>query len=480
MRKVSWKAWAAASLALALAGLTAAGAVRLWRKPPAATQLGGRAPTGAERRLVAGGRDVLVIENKRAYRIDAALHVTQLAWPAELILDEVQSAAQKDGLLALTGKAHDHDPDKTFPVVLLADQAQVARIYRPGSDVKRAHVSNVLATGPEEDEPRETRFAVYVQEDNSIYRMPFYSAGRDAEDDRHPIQAWLRAFAVERIVWREGEGPLFLCATERRHLDEKMAPVMPTIAIDIYGHDHENPVVKPLPLVLDADDPPDLEPWRLASRVSAGALVPAPLGQGWLWLDDGQVFVTDGAGNRIDRVARSTSLCTLTDDASPAWILILALIAVGVLLLPILLLRAARAGAEGDALFGTLKIPEGGALETDERGHVEIKAGTCVRIDGHDVELGPGLKRADARLEVPLIDGDAVFVMGRVQGDDAGPFRGSGRKRLAAEGRRHHIGRGTVADFAEQMTARANGSVIKVAVAIAVAAVIVLLRFGNL
>lgn len=207
----------------------------------------------------------------------------------------------------------------------------------------------------------------------------------------------------------------------------------------------------------------------------------APLGKDWLWLGEDQGYLVDAGGKRLDRVARSTSLRVLTDDPSPGWILIFALIALGVLSLPLLIWRALRAAevANTRALFGTLRIPGGGALETDKRGHVEIKAGTSIRIEGHDVELGPGLRRADARIEVPLIDGDDVFVLGQVQGDDAGPWRSSGRKRLVADGSRHHVGRGTAADFAEQMTARANGTILKVAVPIIVAAVVVLLRFGT-
>jgi hypothetical protein len=492
MRRVSTKAWVASSLALGLTALLGVVALHLWRLPPLPTQIGG--PGCAPRRWISGGpNDVLAVENKRAFRIDAALHVTQLTWPEGLVLEELESAALADGKLALTGKAHDHDPDKTFPVVLLADEAQLALIYKPKNDVKRAHVSNVLVTTPEEDEPKETRFAFYVQEDNSIYRTPFWSAGRDADDDRHPVEAWLRAHAVEKIVWRPGEGPLFLCATERRHLDEKQAPVMPTIAIDVYGNDHETPEVKPLPALLAGADPISARP---PSLVSGQVLLQVtycnddsrrydavPLGKSWLWLGVKDAFVTDAGGQRLDHVSRATSLRVLTDDPSLAWFLILALIALGALSLPLLIWRAFRAAevANTRALFGTLRIPEGGALETDKRGHVEIRPGTSVRvasIGGHDVELGPGLRRADPRVEVPLIDGDDVFVLGQVQGDDAGPWRSSGRKRLVADGGRHHIGRGTAADFAEQMTARANATIVMVAVPMVVAALLLLLRFG--
>jgi hypothetical protein len=482
---VSRRAWAASALALALTALAAAAAVKLLRKPPAATQL---AYHYGERRLVSGGKDVLVIRQREAYRIDASLHVTRLQWPGELVLDEVQSAAEKDGLLALTGKAHDHDPDKTFPVVLLADGAQLARIYRPGSDVIRAHVSNVLTAEPEEDEPKETRFAVYLQEDNAVYRMPFHSVGRDADDDRHPLEVGFRANSVERIAWQKGEGPLFLCATEYRHLDEKVAPVMPTVAIDVYGNDHESPPLRPLPLVLlgaePAPPPPRVELTALASHLRPDAFVAAPLGSSWLFLgndsglDKDEVLVLDGAGHRQDRVARGESLLVITDEASPLWILIFALLVMGVLSLPVLVWRVYRAVASGKALFGTLHVPEGGALETSRRGHVDIKPGTSVRVAAEDVELGPGLRRADSLIGVPLIDGDAVFLFGQVQGDDAGPWRSSGRKRLVAEGRRHHIGRGTPADYAEQMTARANGRLIQVALAVVVGMVMLLLRFG--
>src|SRR5205085_2583921 len=121
---------------------------------------------------------------------------------------------------------------------------------------------------------------------------------------------------------------------ERRHLDEKVAPVMPTIAIDVYGHDHENPEVKPLPLVLDGAAAPKIEIGKLASHAPPETFVAAPLGGNWLWLGDAQAFVTDGAGNRLDRLAKATSLRVVTDDASPAWILICALIGLGALLLP--------------------------------------------------------------------------------------------------------------------------------------------------
>jgi hypothetical protein len=403
------------------------------------------------------------------------LHVRQLVFP-ELTIVEVESMAEAQGKTALTVKAFDHDPDTTFPVVLLADDEKIVRLWRPGSDVKRAHLSNVRVARAEEGEPKETIFAVYMQEDDRVYRLPILDGGRDADEDRHRLDAWFRASTVEKIVWSD-EGPLFLCATERRHLDEKMAPVMPTVAIDLKGIDHDKPIDEELPLVVPSTEPPRIDVSLLASRADTDDFDAVPLGANWLWIGDSQAILTDANGHRLDRISK---LASFLDDASPIWLLLAITLIFDAILLPFILLRALRAAAvaRARAFFGLLKVP-GGALETDKRGHVTVTPGACVRIDGDDVELGPGLVRADDRYDVPLIDGDLVFVLGRPEGDDGGPWRSSGRKRLVPDGKRYGIGRGPKETFAEEVTRRPERWVVRQAVSILLIAILLVLRFGS-
>jgi hypothetical protein len=474
--KLSAKSWVLAALAWIAALLVVIGGLRLIQKPPIASRLVG--PSSSEHRLLRGGNDVLVINEKSAWRIDGKLHVRQLVFP-ELTIVEVESMAEAQGKVALTVKAYDHDPDTTFPAVLLVDNEKVVRLWRPGSDVKRAHLSNVRVAQAEEGEPKETIFALYIQEDDRIYRLPIFDAGRDADEDRHRLDAWFRAWTVEKIVWPENGPPLFLCATERRHLDEKMAPIMPTVAIDLQGRDYQQPLDEELPLVVPSTEPPKINLSLIASRVDTNDFDAVPLGANWLWLGDAQAILTDAGGRRLDRI---TKLNSFLEDASPIWLLLAIFILVDAILLPFVLLRALRAAAvaRARAFFGLLRVPGGAALETDKRGHVTVTPGACVRIDGDDVELGPGLIRADDRYDVPLIDGDLVFVLGRPEGDDGGPWRSSGRKRLVADGKRYGIGRGPKETFAEEVTRRPERWVVRQALSIIVVAVILLLRFGSI
>jgi hypothetical protein len=482
---LSTKSWVVAALAWISAVLVTIGAVRIAQKAPTATRLA----IPSDPKLFRGGKDILVIGAKGAIRIDAHLDVRRpLVFP-ELTIVEVESMAEVEKKIALTVKAYDHDPDTTFPAVLLIDDEKIvdeddlperiSLLWRPGSDVKRAHISNVRRAQAEEGEPPRTVFAVYIQEDDRVYRLPIFDAGRDADEDRHRIEVWFRAWAVEKIVWPENEGPLFLCSTERRHLDEKMAPVMPTVAIDLKGLDHDKPLDEELPLVVPNTPTPKIDLSLVASRVDTNDFEAVPLGTNWLWLGDSQAIMTDANGHRLDRKSK---LQSFLDDANAGWIAVAIILLINAILLPFTLLRALRAAAVARerAFFGMLKVPGGAALDTDKRGNVTVTPGACVRIDGYDVELGPGLTRADDRHEVPLIDGDPVFVLGRAQGDDAGPWRSSGRRRLVPDGTRYSIGRGAPETFAEEVTRRPERWVLRQALSILVIAIFLLLRFGSL
>jgi hypothetical protein len=89
------------------------------------------------------------------------------------------------------------------------------------------------------------------------------------------------------------------------------------------------------------------------------------------------------------------------------------------------------------------------------------------------LELADGLRRFDAAARVPLVDGDAVYVVGRVEDAAGGPFR-TGARRLVADGRRYFIGRGTAADFGAQLAAHESLRLVRLALVHLVAAITVL------
>jgi hypothetical protein len=474
MKRVAIAAAAGALVATALLVVTM---VRLWR---AADAVATRVPCGGleERRLVIGGASALVIEEGAAYRIDPSLHAAVLYWPTGLRVDKIESAAIAGDAIALTAEAHDANPDKHYAAVLLVENGRVSLLWKPSANVQFAHVSNVRADGPQDGEPKETRFAVYIQEDERIYRLPIVDAHRDADEDRTRIGSGYWADRTKRIVWRDGEGPLFVLIGREIQ------------AADLYGWSHEVPPIGPPPSVLEIRD---------------GALVEARamrIGAARLELRDGQARLFDAAGARLDRVGKWISLRERMNDPSPAWLIFAALVIGGLGSLARSLARVVRGGVPGDVHFGTLHVPPGAALDTDARGHVGVSGGCSVRIrvgaDGlrpavplaggvepsqgstssDEVELGPGLSRADERREVPLIDGDAVFVLGRITREDAGPFRSTGRSRLVSDGGRHAIGRGTAADFAEQLGARAHRALLRGALVTLIAALALLLRFA--
>jgi hypothetical protein len=92
-------------------------------------------------------------------------------------------------------------------------------------------------------------------------------------------------------------------------------------------------------------------------------------------------------------------------------------------------------------------------------------SGICeLRAGGERLELGSGPQRFDFAAEVPLVDGDPVYVVGKIEADsDGGPWRTSQRKRLVADGPCYAIGRGGALDFERHLIARANGRLIGLA-----------------
>src|SRR5581483_4286458 len=266
---------------------------------------------------------------------------------------------------------------------------------------------------------------------------------------------------------------------------------------------------RPLLRVVDGDrlsapaNPPKLEGGRdarldgrvLASLAPRDSFWLVPLGARWLALahDSPQALIVDASGARVDRVSRARTIAALTDEPSPAWLavigaLALALIALGLVTGHALAARDLGAAAEAERVepgargvfFGTLRVPEGALLETDARGHVQVASGCRVRVANADVELGPGLERGDAAIDVPLIDGDQVFVIGRVEGDaeGGGPWRGSGRLRLVADGKRLAIGRGGAGDFAERVAASRNRRVLRLGLAALALEIVLVARFA--
>jgi hypothetical protein len=521
MRKLSKLSWSAVLVASGLAVLVALVAVALLRAPPTARALD-VAPVG-ELRMVVGTPDgVLVLGERAGYRVDASLAATPLVYPklpqasgaAEPIhLAEIQSSAWKHGKLALTARVYVNDPDKLEALVMLVDGTRVDRVYTRSLDTKRAHVSNVLAIEPELDDPKDALFAVYAQEDGSVYRLAFSRGfAKDEDDARQRLDPEFWPDSVERIVWQAGEGPIFLCADRKRTLDEDTAPLVPTTPLDLFGYQRPRPVIPPaekdvIARVIQNDalapyaGAPALGGKRavtaggrvVASLAEPDSMLAVPMAGRWLLIgrEHGARLMLDGSGARVDRVPRLATLRRLAEDPSPAWLALAGLLVGALVALFALLARAlsqndlarvvaperAEPGARG-VFFGTLHVPEGVMIEEGARGHLEIPAGCRVRLGAVDVDLGAGLTRADTPSTVPLIDGDAVFLIGKLDSDAGGPHRSSGRLKLTADGRHHAIGRGVENDYAHRISAGRNQHVLRIALINIALEIALLARFA--
>ncbi len=189
--------------------------------------------------------------------------------------------------------------------------------------------------------------------------------------------------------------------------------------------------------------------WRGAATVRVGNdFVAHPLGDGWLAINHhgaAQAIRLDAHGRRLHPTTLFASVGILSHTPPAIWLAVLATL-YGLSLLTIWNLRRAMRPT-ANLRFGTLRLPPGAVVFGDHRRGALLPEGAAVLVDGAHLELGPGLERSDREPSFPLVDGEDVYVVGRVTGEPcAGPWRSSHRQRLEPDGKHYQLGRGTPAD----------------------------------
>jgi hypothetical protein len=211
-------------------------------------------------------------------------------------------------------------------------------------------------------------------------------------------------------------------------------------------------------------------PHTIASTALTAPYAPLPVGDRYILLGPHrEALLLDGRGERLAPTPADVTVRALSGHGLTTWQLMVALMLFASLSLPLVALRyrrrldqASRAsepdrpGAAG-VFVGTLHLPHGTLLTADPSGHVLFTGPTHLRVNGHLIELDPrDLTRHEAGAR-PLTDGDRVYVVGRIESDEAGgPMRASHRLRLTADGGRYLIGLGDDEDYARTTNTRLN------------------------
>ncbi len=196
----------------------------------------------------------------------------------------------------------------------------------------------------------------------------------------------------------------------------------------------------------------------LAISTSTADFVAYPVGPGWIALSEtpatgvnsdeelGEAIAFDDRLNRIDRGGLS-SVSTLAGAGQAVWVGLTALLLLSLALLPLVVIRLRRRFLvdEDDVYVGFLRAAPGAVVSTDGTGRAVFDGGTCELASPRGVfELTRAPLRIDEGSGRPLIDGDAVYLVGRPENgiNDAGPWRAAQRARLATAGELYLIGRG--------------------------------------
>jgi hypothetical protein len=203
------------------------------------------------------------------------------------------------------------------------------------------------------------------------------------------------------------------------------------------------------------------------------------MGAFWLLLSDTEkeVALLDSDLNRAQPTSIEATVLALTDRPIADWLALLGLLGGFALMLPLLALRTVytlrildeqpprpdQPGAAG-VLAGTLRIPPGAVVQIDRDGRAAL-TGVCeLQVPGGALELSSGPQLLDGAHQRPLVDGDKVYVVGRVASDSAGgPMRATHKRRVVPERGRYLIGRGSVTDFARHLSARENAHLLRFA-----------------
>jgi hypothetical protein len=507
MRRITRATWLVLFGALVASALSVVALVRVAHQPRLATPLGsGSAPLLTA--ITPSG--ILVLTPTGGQRIDGQGRATPLR--SRGVLRSIRSAAWWDGALALVANVEEDARESSQLLIVEHDAITsvrvggLQRIAVLGGEQLRVFTviddHHVDARTVERDgdgwrveAPAETRFALVdsVEGVLDVGGQPYLLIGErgahwmvDRLQHLWPIPAG--AFSVwsasvlrpplnspSRVPYLDGAGHALA-----------FTPVgAPTLVVDADGE------LTALPVTRGVDEPgvfvtnfgkhrlevkhahrrvlassDQVPAWRaVATSVLPDDFLALPLPGSDLWLltdrSCTERVVVDGALNRYDQGDASATFAALTSQPRGVWLGLLGLLIVLAAAAPLVVRRARRELRildYGDGLFlGALKLPPGSVGQTDRRGLVPLSGDSQLRSGAHVFDLSSGARRFDDAGSAPLVDGDRVFVVGRVESDQAGgPWRASHRQRLGPDGGRFLIGRGNADDFARHLTARAN------------------------
>ena len=219
--------------------------------------------------------------------------------------------------------------------------------------------------------------------------------------------------------------------------------------------------------------------WRAVASVALPSELAAfPTEHGWIALSTlgDEAVALDADGARVRPTTSAATVAALTGRPLSDWLALLGLVGVLLLLLPLVVWRTVgtlrlldeppprpdQPDAAG-VMVGTLRLQPGVVVHTDGAGRAALSGVCALQAGGVTLELASRPLRFDGSA-TPLVDGDPIYVLGRVETDTAGgPMRASQRKRLVPLRGRYVIGRGGAADFARHLEARANAGLVRFA-----------------
>jgi hypothetical protein len=521
MRRISKGALLAVALAVAVAALCVVAWMRLSAMPPVATLV---PITFAPRLLVVSSPDgVLVVEPQGAYRVAPDLTTTAVDWPLGLYVERVRSAAYNRGKLALVWSGVSADRAERDGLLVIdgthvevshyADRLIAVRAAAGGFEtyiieqgrLLRADVGADGRAAPVETAPHLKLSAV---EGMTFHDgEPVLLVGERGAQWRVTRQGRVLGMpAGARAVW-SASALLPLRRDPRvRFVDEHDEVMMSSSALPYHGFvvrgDREL-----VPLTVSAHGSGSIESrldtwvveierkqhrlrvapdgstasWRtVATPLFADDFVAWPVGAHHLALGatTPQAVMLDDTGRNLHPASAEDTLSVITHGRAALIRFRLLILLMGTLLLPLSLLLAVRrlriidrGAARADephargVFIGTLRVPPGVAVQTEASGRAAL-SGTCQLVSGGvTLDLDAGPLRVDRGVRTPLVDGEQVYVVGRLESDDqGGPMRASHRKRVVSDGRRYLIGRGGLRDFERDVAARESRALLAVAV----------------
>ncbi len=476
--------------------------------------------------VVATPDGLLVVESQGAHRVAPDLSTTAIDWPLGLYIEHVRSVAYNRGRLALvwsgvSGELSEHDgllviDGARAEVSHFADRLIAVRAHGDGFEtyiVEHGNKYRLLRAdvgGEGRAEPIETAPHLKLGAVEGIIfsgTEPILLVGERGAQwrvTRHGRVLTMPEGA--RAVWSASALLPVRRDPRVRFIDEHDEAVVTSSALPYYGFvargDHELQ-----PLSVSTRPPSGVETradgrsaeielrhhrlrvsldgnagaWRtVATPLLADDFVAWPVGAHYVALGAStpQAIVLDEAGRNIQPASVEDTLSTVTHGRAGLIRFRLLLLLIGTLLLPLALLLAVRrlriidAGpARSDdpnahgVFVGTLRVPPGVLVQTEASGRAALTGNCQLVSNGVAIDLASGPVRVDRGVRTPLCDGEQVYVVGRLESDaQGGPMRASHRKRIAGDGRRYFIGRGSLGDFERDVAARESRTLLAVAV----------------